>query len=41
LRSKMQRLEAEDLAEHSKVFSQLVQLESDRRVVREEAFGAD
>jgi DNA primase len=41
LRSRMQRLETGDADEHSKVFSELVALEADRRLVRDEAFGGD
>ncbi|MCZ3385801.1 MAG: DNA primase [Actinomycetia bacterium] len=41
LRSKMQRLESEDPAAHSAAFADLVALETDRRKIREVAFGGD
>ncbi|HEX5018369.1 MAG TPA: toprim domain-containing protein, partial [Actinomycetes bacterium] len=41
LRSRMQRLETEDPAAQTEVFSQLVTLESERRRIHAESFGVD
>ncbi|MFL6182583.1 MAG: DNA primase [Actinomycetes bacterium] len=41
LRSRMQRLQTEDPAAQSDVFSQLVTLEGERRKIHEESFGVD
>ena len=41
LRSRMQRLQTEDPAAQSEVFSQLVTLEGERRKIHEESFGVD
>lgn len=41
LRSKMQRLAADDDAEYGQVFAELVRLENDRRRLKELAYGSD
>ena len=41
LRSRMQRLQTEDPAAQSEVFSRLVTLEGERRKIHEESFGVD
>ena len=41
LRSRMQRLETNDADAHAEVFAELVRLEADRRVLKEQAYGSD